>query len=61
MSSCCDSRLRFHRPRDIFVGSCLTCESDVVRINPRTRQEEFLDGRPFLTGDNGLRLVNRCG
>ena len=56
-SPCCNARVDFSLADGVQVGSCETCGKYVVRVNPRSGAEEFLDGEsPWFEGD--LRPVD---
>ena len=59
MSTCHDSLLDASRSDGVTVGSCRVCGDDIVRINPRTNVEEYLDGRSPWTVKDDLRPVVR--
>lgn len=57
--TCHDSSLDWSRADGVHVGSCRECGEDIVRINPRTHVEEYLDGRSPWTEQDDLRRVVR--
>lgn len=61
ISTCHDSLLDASRADGVFVGWCQGqgCDKAIVRINPRTGTEEFLDGRSPWTPEDNLRPVIR--
>jgi len=44
LSSCHDAPLDTSLSDGVLVGSCRECGHNVVRVNPRTGVEEYLDG-----------------
>lgn len=59
-STCCNSRLGSASGDGVTYGFCESCGESVVRVNPRTGFEEFLDGQSIWSqGD--LRPVIRWG
>lgn len=57
-SPCCDAVIHGSRGDGVFVGSCSVCTAYVVRLNPRTGVEEWLDGKsPWTTEE--LRPIDR--
>lgn len=56
-SPCHDARINAARSDGVMVGSCDECGANVVRINPQTGVEEFLDGNSPWT-EKDLRPVN---
>ncbi|HMH70519.1 MAG TPA: hypothetical protein VK502_03895 [Candidatus Saccharimonadales bacterium] len=59
ISICHNSKLLSSRADGVFVGSCQVCYVDIVRINPRTNIEEYLDGNSPWTSEDNLRRVER--
>ena len=59
LSPCCASRILFSRGDGVNIGSCSVCNTDVIRMNPLTGREEWLDGNSPWTRD-ALRAVVRC-
>lgn len=59
VSTCHGCLTSLSRADGVFVGWCQECNVAIVRINPRTGAEEFLDGRSPWTKEDNLRLVTR--
>jgi hypothetical protein len=59
ISTCHNSKLDGSRGDGVSIGSCQECGVDVVRINPRTGVEEYLDGKSPWTPEDNLRRVER--
>lgn len=59
ISTCHNSLLDASRADGVFVGWCRECGEGIVRKNPRTGIEEYLDGQSPWTGDDDLRPVVR--
>jgi len=43
-SRCCNAPVKAALTDGILVGMCATCQRDVIRMNPRTLQLEWLNG-----------------
>jgi hypothetical protein len=59
ISTCHNSPLDASRGDGVLIGWCQECGEAIVRINPRTNNEEYLDGRSPWTQEDSLRLVER--
>ncbi len=59
ISTCHNSPLDASRGDGVSIGWCRQCGTAIVRINPRTRVEEYLDGRSPWTEQDNLRPVLR--
>jgi exosome complex RNA-binding protein Csl4 len=59
ISTCCNSTLSSARGDGVSYGFCAKCGDAVVRINPRTGVEEYLDGDSIWSGLDDLRKVVR--
>ena len=57
LSPCCSAKIDGSRGDGVMVGSCSTCGTDIVRQNPKTGVEEWLDGKSPWT-DEELRPVD---
>lgn len=52
-SPCCNVTIDMSRGDGITIGSCSNCDTSVCRVNPRTGQQERLDGKsPWYPGDD---------
>lgn len=58
LSPCCDARIDMSLGDGVPIGSCSKCSNYVVRVNPKTNVEEWLDGNSPWTPDT-LRPVVR--
>jgi len=58
VSPCHNAKIGFSLGDGVQIGSCQECYKDVVRINPQTGVEEWLDGKSPWTKGN-LRPVER--
>jgi hypothetical protein len=57
-SPCHDAKILLSLGDGVLIGSCESCGDSVVRRNPRTGVEEWLDGQsPWTT--SALRTVDR--
>jgi len=57
LSPCCQVSIDSSLADGVLVGSCSSCKKNVIRINPETRVEEWLDGKSPWTHET-LRAVN---
>lgn len=49
-SPCCGASIDASRGDGVWIGSCSACGANVIRINPRTGRQEWLDGAsPWTT------------
>lgn len=52
-SPCCNATIYISRGDGVMIGTCSKCLDDVCRVNPRTGQHEWLDGKsPWYPGDD---------
>lgn len=52
-SPCCNAQIDASRGDGVTIGSCANCGTNVCRINPRTDQQEWLNGKsPWYLGDD---------
>jgi len=58
VSPCCNASIGMTLGDGVQIGSCNQCFKNVVRINPNTGVEEWLDGESPWTKKN-LRPVQR--
>jgi hypothetical protein len=57
VSPCCNARISASLADGVLTGSCDKCHKDVIRRNPETGQQEWLDGQSPWTKAK-LRKVN---
>jgi hypothetical protein len=57
-SPCHDAKILLSLGDGVLIGSCESCGDNVVRRNPGTGVEEWLDGHPPWT-NAALRSVDR--
>ena len=58
VSPCHNAKIGFTLYDGVQIGSCLECYRDVLRINPETGVEEWLENKSPWTKDS-LRPVER--
>ncbi len=56
LSPCCNATISASLGDGVLIGSCTKCKDNVIRQNPKTGAEEWLDGKSPWT-DTKLRLV----
>lgn len=59
VSTCHNTQPGFSLADGVQLGTCRECGANVVRVNPDTGVEEFLDGASVWTTRTDLRPVNR--
>lgn len=59
MSPCHEAKILFSLGDGVSIGCCGTCHSNVVRVNPGTGVQEWLDGNSPWT-KRSLRPVERA-
>lgn len=52
ISSCCSTKVYMSRGDGVMIGSCAHCGAYIVRLNPETGVEEWLDGKSPWTKDD---------
>lgn len=57
LSPCCSATIDVSLADGILVGSCSVCCKNVIRINPHTGVQEWLDGKSPWT-NNTLRAIS---
>ncbi len=57
-SPCCDASIGASLADGVLTGSCKKCYKNVVRTNPKTGVEEWLDGQSPWTNEK-LRPTGR--
>lgn len=54
-SECCSAVVYLTLGDGVLLGHCGTCNANVCRVNPRTGQNEWLDGASPWTARDDLR------
>ena len=57
LSPCCNVLIVASLGDGVVIGICSECGKDVIRLNPKTGQQEWLDGNSPWT-DKALRPVS---
>lgn len=55
-SPCCDAKIDASLGDGVLIGSCSVCGKNILRLNPETGAQEWLDGRSPWTHEP-LRAV----
>ena len=52
VSPCCNATIHSSLSDGVLVGHCSKCLENVIRVNPRTRLEEWLNGKSPWTEED---------
>lgn len=58
-SECCGAQIYASLGDGVLIGSCAACEKPICRINPRTGENEWLDGESPWTSRDDLRGMEK--
>ena len=52
-SPCCNAKIYTSLGDGVLIGTCRVCLEDICRVNPRTHETEWLNGKsPHYPGDD---------